>query len=482
MSIGKRALIYLTRKKGRTILLIVLMFVMSCFAVLGCSLKRNADSETERLRQSLATGFILKADLSNEAYYEHRDGEGYSYKAYIGPDVTDEMIEKIMEIKGVTDYKINLADLVWVDLNLRPGAWEEAEAGADFTEAQLQLFRKQTTVWPCRTGESDTNFRTGAFTISQGRNIRENDHFKAVISEYLAEKNDLTVGDTITIETKEGIFQPSDDPFKTWGEAVELEIVGLFHPNFEQAVSEWTHENGYIDNQIYTDLDTHAVLQRNLGKETDRGRYGECTFFVEDPAQLESIMQEIRENDDIDIEGLIFKADDTAYKASVKPFRLISIFATCLLAVGIVGIGIILYLVMNLWVKRRKHEAGILLSIGISKWKIVCQMLVECLTVSAAAFILSLLLSGFMMDACAGLAEGITVPKADVQPYTVEINSSYEPVVTMTSPDEVSLEHSVSVSAVFLAAVVVCGVSCVSVLLASGRALDMEPKKLLQSM
>ena len=48
-------------------------------------------------------------------------------------------------------------------------------------------------------------FFRGAFTILKGRNLKEEDSFSAVISEYLAETNQLAVGDKIRIETKRGL-------------------------------------------------------------------------------------------------------------------------------------------------------------------------------------------------------------------------------------------------------------------------------------
>lgn len=484
MSYWKRGIKYLVRKKNRTILLTILLFMMSCFVLVGISLKSSADKETENLRQSLGTGFILEVDYQNEAYSEIRDDVGYSYKAYTGPVITNEMIDKIMGIDGVSDYKLNLIAYVWTNLEFRPGLWAYSEVHDGLTQEQLELWKQQTQVLACKKGERDANFSTGAFNISEGRNIQEEDHFKAVISEWLAEKNGLALGDILTIETKEGIYKPSEEPFKTWGEPVKLEIVGLFHPNFAQPFSIYTAEGDYVESMIYTDLDTYAALQKNFSEydmESISDIHSKVTFFVEDPAELESIMQQIRELDSIDIDGLIFRADDTAYQASVKPFQFISIFSTIILVAGIVGISIILYLVMNLWVKGRTHEVGILLSIGIKKGKIVCQMLAECLIVSAAALILSILLSGVMVDQCARAAERMTAPSQGKEPYTVQMTSVGEVITVKNTSDEVSLDHSVSINTVLIMVVVVCGLSMISVLLASVRVLEMEPKRLLQS-
>ena len=344
---------------------------------------------------------------------------------------------------------------------------------------------KTTILWCCRDGEEQKNFRTGAVTISEGRNILTEDHFKAVISEQLAQRNGLSVGDTITVLVKEGNYKISETPMKTWGEPIDLEIVGVFHMNFEQATSEYTPESSFMENIIYSDLETYHVIVQALKSglpegEVWDGEYTKVSFLIEDPIKLDEIMEQVKAMEGT--EGLLIQADDTAYRAAAKPYKQIGVFSRILLAVGIGGMGILLYLLMRLWGQGRRHEAGILLSVGIGKRKIVGQMLVESLTASVIAVLLSILASGVLVDACAGFAEQITAPKEDRQPYEMKESSVGEVEVIKTSADRAKLEHSVSMQTILLTIVLVCGVSSMSVLFVSIKITDVEPKKLLQSM
>ena len=108
--------------------------------------------------------------------------------------------------------------------------------------------------------------------------------------------------------------------------------------------------------------------------------------------------------------------------------------------------------------------------------------MVESLTVAVAALILSIALSGTIVDKCMDFAEQATEPKANAEIYEAEVDYWQNPVVTQVSAEKVELEHGVSVYEVILMAVLVCGVSSVSVLLASLKITDMEPKRLLRSM
>ena len=222
MNIKKRAGLYLIRKKGRTALLFCLLFLMSISILTGFSLKESTERELDRLRLSMASGFIMKANMDNEMYKEVTEYEnGATSTHYAGPMVTDEMIEKVLSLDGVEDYSlIDEIDVAWMNLTLRPGRYADMEPDPNpdpndlfpRTEEMLELERHSTYVYACRNGESHKNFRMGALAITEGRNLETKDHFKAVISDWLAEKNRLAVGDTITLETKEGNYDITEKP------------------------------------------------------------------------------------------------------------------------------------------------------------------------------------------------------------------------------------------------------------------------------
>ncbi len=501
----KRAALYLIRKRGRTVLLTVLLLLMSCCVMIGFSFKKNTEQEADRLRKSLATGFIMEVNTENEFYHKHVDNHGAGGIIYVGPLITGEMIENILSVDGVKDYAVQLSDLVWTDLKLRPGAWaarepedpktyEEKKKMGYFamSEDEIMLVRSQTMIWPCRNGAMHKNFRTGAVEIAEGRNIEEGDRNKAVISEWLAEHNHVSVGDTFTIETREGMFQPSQDPMKTWGEPVTLEIVGIYHMNFSQPPSEYTCEDGYVENRIYTDLDTHAKCEENLksggfslGEEfgIENGSmngYSTVEFMVEDPGKLDSMIEQLKNWDALDLENIEITVDSSAYQASVKPYQQIRIFSFLLLAVGICGIGFILFMVLKLWMQGRRHEVGILFSLGMGKAEIFAQMLMECLLVSAAALVLAFGLSVPVLDRCAAALEHMTAPKADAEAYTAAVSSRMLDIeITKTASDEVVLEHGISGAAVVFAVIFVCGISAISIWISFAGVSSLEPKKML---
>ena len=487
----KRAGLYLVRKKRRVFLLLCIFLGMSFSVLIGISFKNSAENQLDKLRKSMASGFVFKANVENKTYWEHVDfgNAGGSY-IYNGPRITEEMIGKILSLDGVKDYTVDLSHVGWTDLTLKPGVYAASKPDPDpdpnellpYSEEYLMLWRHTVDVNACRDGDMHINFRMGALTIKDGRNIEVSDHLKVVISDWLAEKNHLSVGDTITLQTKRGNYSFSSDPLETLGSPVEVEIAGLFHANFSMADSSTMLETCYIENVIYTDMYTYTKLQENLDGSETNGTHVSVEFLVEDPGEIDSIIQKIESWGDTDLENLEFEVDKTNYQAAAKPYSQIRIFAILLLALGLCGLGTVLYLALKLWVQGRKREIGILYCIGIKKRSVLGQMLLESLAVSAVAVVLAVMLSSPLIDRCVDAAERLTAPKANEEAYRVNISRSYEPVITKLSSDEVVLEAVVHTGTIGFTTVFVCGISCISVFLSFLSISSLEPKNLLQSM
>ena len=487
MNFMKRAILYLTRKKGRTIFLFFYMFGTACFLFTAIFLNNSAEKELKKLRRTFGSGFVLGRDDENEAYLINAEFDGRISKVYNGPIITDELIERIMGIQGVADYTLsNREHCVWTGLKIRSGAWAENEHPDMITLETLELYRQGILIYPCRNGERHVNFNTGAFQISEGRNLVEGDCYKAVISEEMAERNGLSIGDILTVEAKEGYVTSSKTPNKTWGKPIELQVIGLFHMNFSQQTSAYTYEDEYFENNIYVDMETDKQFVKNLDENWDvdlpEEGYLEVTFFVDDPEDLDAVMQEVDKREDIDIEGLKFYVDNTAYKASAKPYSQIRTFAMSFLVIGVLGAAAVLFLLIRLWIRGRKHEIGILISAGIKKGEVVGQMLTEYLVISAAALILTLLLSGMLAGIASYGARQLTTPNEEQDSYRVTMDKYHSSQIELVSVDKAELSGEVTSQEILWLIFLVNGIAAGSILLASIQILEIEPKELLQSM
>lgn len=355
------------------------------FIIVGNAMRKSADQQIDTIRRSLGSSFVVAADTQNESLYEEyiSDGEQLG-SVFAGKKITSQLVEQILNIDGIVDYEVKDYLPVWTNVKLKEAGWVESTPDENFSEENLELQRSSTNAIFCGNGEMNVNFRIGAVSVSAGRNILKDDKSTAVISEYLAEKNNLSVGDSIILETKRGLYEPAREPFETLGEPERLEIVGIFSVNFEQEISMFTNENECVDNFIFIDQYTGSQFKKNLetlfpGNEA----YNEVTFFVQSSEILEDVLEKAEQ--EVDLSGLKVSLDDSAYSASVKPLRQIHMFAVILIASGSIGCVVILYLILSLWIKGRIHETGILISIGIGKRSILWQMILECIIIATIA-------------------------------------------------------------------------------------------------
>ena len=461
MGILKRATLHIRRRKSRTLVLFLLTVSLSVLRLASIQLKSLADRESRALAESLGSSFILKADTNNMGYYEYRTGDGYSYQVYTGPKVTQEILQTVIGIDGVTDFFSEALTTQWTSLKLQPGLYNciLSPPNAISTEEYRRFRRQDTRILYCEQADMHPYFRNGAFQIIEGRNIEKGDQCRAVISEDLAERNQVGIGDTFRVEVREGMVKAaSDTPNKRYGEPIPLEIVGIFRANVQQGPTEYTSETSIAENFIFTDFGTRTEIDLRYGKTTRRDEYTEVTFFVESPELLDAVMEEVEER--VDLNGLLLEKDDSDYAASVKPYRQVGIFTTVLLT---------------------RRETGIYLSLGISRRQITGQFVLESILVTAAAFAVSCVLAGPVIRGAGTLAEELTAPKEGQQTYALTETMIQDIYIQKVSPERIVLDADLTAAGIGWTAAVVFGVSAGSVLAATRKNTGKDPKQLLDS-
>lgn len=480
MKTWRRAGLYILRKRGRSIVLFFLIFVMATLVFAGFAIKISADREIAQIRRKLGSSFVISEDLENANLYEMRYEEGYQYMVFTGRPVIMKLVKDVLEVDGVIDYEVSSSEIVWTNLQLKPGLWAVSEENEYTSAEEIELRRQVTNAVICDKGDANVNFRIGAFSIVQGRNIRESDKSAIVISEYLAEKNHVSVGNTVILETKVGVFQPSKTPFETMGTPQELEIVGIYKVNFEQEGSEFTPENEYADNILYIDSYTGMELGKNRSADQEQDVYSKATFFVEDPQNLEAVMKRVEKQ--VDLSGLIVSLDDSTYQKSVKPLRQIGIFALALLISGASGCIVILWFLLKLWIKQRMHEIGILLSIGIRRRKILWQMILEGMMITTVSLVLAIAFAPFFTNAFIRISTEIEKSDQKEVHYTINTkNGEFLPSVGQVSAEDVKLANTYTWIETVFSIVLIYGCTFLSTLLSSVKIMRLSPIMILQS-
>ena len=103
MNFIKRAFLYTTRKRGKSLILLLTLLVISTFVLTGLSILAATDQSALSLRQSVGGSIKLELD-ENSPNWTYQQGVGGTMVGYTGTPITDTDIEKIMGVPGIQSY------------------------------------------------------------------------------------------------------------------------------------------------------------------------------------------------------------------------------------------------------------------------------------------------------------------------------------------------------------------------------------------
>ncbi|MFD5320184.1 ABC transporter permease [Streptomyces sp. NPDC127098] len=337
MNFVKRAALSLLARKGKTVLLLGILLVI-CALLLGGLLLRGATAR-------------------QEAEAQRRIGVAVTVR---GDELTTDAADLVGAAPPVVAYNPVLRG-VTASPGLTPVTSElpePPEAAADPERNGLAL-----------AGVRDSGlllaFASGRSQVVSGRALTERDagHRVVMVEERLAELNGLAVGDTVELATAEGEY------------TVPFEIVGV-HRSPRGIPGQWTAPRDLPANQLYAPV--AAVVELGFGD-----RLSEAVFRVESPEAARPLRDEVARV--LGPDGFRFDVNDKAYLDLVRPIQRVGAFAGALVWLISVAGAVTLGLIVALTIRERRHEMGMLLSLGERRWKLVGQHAVEVMAVALVA-------------------------------------------------------------------------------------------------
>ena len=455
----KRASLYLRRKYKRTILLLVLLFVLAFSLAVGLSMWGSVNAAAQDVERRLGTSFIVKMQdgLTAGPFEMVKLRDGGERQVYVGPRVDQQMVDQIMQqVDGISSYEADNYTFACVDgIKLIEGGyasaladelermredpeWDEKRPDQMLDDEEYRLMTRMTTVYASSNTELFSYFRTGAFTLIEGRHVTSQDSHKVIISDRFAEVNNLELGDTFTLQMQAGFERVAVGECK-------VEIVGIFQVNGYQPINELVFESHITYNWIFTDIETFADLQSISDQYSYLDYkwplyYDNVTFFVEDADQLEEIIAEVQDLDVMDSLYFTVVRDDTMYKSTVEPLN--SIKTLVLVAVSAIAIGcfVVLCIVFTMWIRSRRREIAIYLSLGIRKAEILGQFIIEAAVVAVAASVVAFAVCQPVADAIGNSMLSTAVAEAAPEEKVYSEEELYELAVSGDTTEEFALD------------------------------------------
>lgn len=452
MNFTQRAILYISRKKGKTVSLflvvfVVAVFLISCFGVLKASERLSRD-----IRTSLGAAFYIRA---NTEVSMNEKGETEVKENHV--HITQKEIDEIMqtgEIKYYNPINYGFAKCDTIQFVQGDKHTDENNMGK---------------VAALRFSALAPNFTDETAVVVEGKHITETDNGKILISEQLANTNHLSVGDTLTLtHAKLGEADGAyidEIPVKT--AYAQVEVLGIYRLNIEDTSIKPTA--GVADNEIYASLDVLNELN-----ESESGIYtGEVDFYITDPAQLGHITHNVQLLQSIDWKTHFIRTNDFQYSKIADQLSSLGDLVKILLVLVSVVSTVFLTLLLTMRMRGRMQEAGVLLAAGVSKGQIMAGFLLEVLSVTIIALILSyiasLCVTGFLGHSLFG---------------ELQSNLLNEETITAGMQSSIEIENYLKLRAVETLLIYFCQfiVIAVSTLISSIMIMRLKPKEILSKM
>ena len=395
MNVYKRALLYVIRKKGKSLTLFLLLLLITVSVMVGISIRDGTAKAAENLRTTIGASFTMSGNINNLDFH---DGEA-GYTAEKIP-ISLNTVEQIRNIEGIKTYNAEQHTSVTAEEIYYLSGMSSGSLSAN-TETACQ-----------------TDFMNGILELAEGRHITEDDRDAALISDKLAAENHLQVGSELVLKSA------SNDS----REQAKVLIVGLYSSDGKME---------YDDDTIFT---THDVYWKLSGQKPF-GYSGNVTFYVNDPKELNHIVEQVQQIESIQWEDYFIRINESEYKEVAYQIQTMERLTEILITV-IAGVGfIVVALVLAMRIRNRIHEAGILLSVGESAPQIMLQLICEILMIVVLVFLVSPVLGWFMVGqveaALKNMGMAITMAislKVTVLQFLLEILIIVFAVVTAALP------------------------------------------------
>lgn len=359
MSIWKRASLYLTRRKGKSLILLAILTVIATLVLLCLAVGNAANTSVDNLRKTMGGYFKISSNTE---------------KGYLN-NVSDKLVSDVMAAGGIREFNgMDITYLLTDDLDLEPGRFT---AQGD-KKAKLARFLGN------RDSSRNEYFVLRYFSLLEGRHIGPEDRGKALISKELAERNNLSVGDTFLARLDDGQMGEEQKAKVT---SHTLEVAGIYQIDASQITATAdTAECDREENFIFTDTGFIREVYEELMERSYDVYSDGAAFFVENPKELDEIIENLSELDEYTWDEYVIAKNNKTYEDSAGPLERLSGLVALMVAVILVISVVMLSLILFLWMRERVYEIGVYLSIGIRKGGIMRQHILENLMVACLAF------------------------------------------------------------------------------------------------
>ncbi|MGY5340632.1 ABC transporter permease [Levilactobacillus spicheri] len=488
MNFCKRAWLNVWAKKGRSILLVLVSAAILMFVLAGLLIRSAAIKATDQAKADVGATVTLSANRQ-AAFKKMQSSSSSSSSKSSRPKMTLTPVKlsdatKIAAMSNVGSYNVTSSTSVnaksYDTVSTSTGMGSGNSGGPGGMKSTTSSGDTAITGVSATSLTSDFSDKQSKIVKGRGITTADKNTNHVVIEKDLASQNDLSVGDTIKVKETSGSKS-----------TVSLKVVGIYKASSTSASSA-----GPMSTDPANTMYTSYTLANTFKGSKYQGTADSVVFNVTTPSKVSSVKTAGKKL--INTSKYALSTDDSSYQTVKSSMASVESFANKIVWLVAIAGTIILALIVILMIRERRFEIGVLLSLGEARWKIVAQFFTEMVMVLVVALAIAGAGGKFV-----GNQLGSQLVSQTATTTQTTSSSSNQPGdggqnggqpsgqmghggpgnTSSSSTQQAKTKLAITVSAVDLAELGGFGlaITFLSIMIASGGILRLEPKKVLIS-
>ena len=314
MNILSRTIKYITRKKSKSVLLLLVFLVVNVMLLSTNAMIHSLENTKDQIKQNTKSKLIVNILDDNNP-------------------IKNTVIQELEELNNINF--INKRSSIIMSMDTLKAVNDTSDKNLLNIIAYDDLSK-------------DSLFEEGKYKLLEGK-IQNLHGDEVIVNHTFAEVNGLAIGDILTIK-----------------EDIVVKIVGIFMSNDEENQPKMIASKDRIENQIY-------ISQELMNKINDNPVYTEVYAYVDNPDLIQTMQTKVS---DICKEYVVTNTD-TLYQQIKIPIDQVQRIASLIQIITIITSCVITTLILSMWIRARYREMAVMISLGISKFHIYLQTFLE---------------------------------------------------------------------------------------------------------
>ena len=222
-----------------------------------------------------------------------------------------------------------------------------------------------------------TDFVEGIYQVIDGEIISNFNAFECVISSELATLNEITVGSTITLKN------PTTE--KTY----DFTVTGIYTDNNDN-----NETSSMYSKSANTIITGSGVIDLLVSDDNTLVTSITPSFILNDKDNIDAFTAEVKEKGLSEYYTINTNLEEL--ENATKSIENVKTFATTFLLITLIISSLVLFVINMINIRERKYEIGVFRTIGMSKFKLTIQFILELLLVALIALIVGAIIGSYL--------------------------------------------------------------------------------------